>query len=307
MQKLVKSIESLSYLTAFEASARLGSFTNAAKEMGVSQPAVSQSVRRLEDAIGIKLFHRRHRIITLTHAGEMLKNDVTQGFERILATVKYLQSQHKGRHVTLSVTTAFANYWMIPRLQDFHEKHPDIDLRVQTTDKYLDLAQEDISLGVWRGDGAWDGYGSALIAKESLMAVASPSWVENHAPIDSLDALKSAQLISLEEPHRSSPTWADFFQGLGANFEDIGQGLRLNDYALVLHAVMAGQGISLGWEHVSRRMIDAGLLTQVGPWKWDSGKAFYLVWSEKTELSDDAKAVREWMIASAVDASAGTP
>lgn len=70
---------------------------------------------------------------------------------------------------------------------------------------------------------------------------------------------------------------------------------------------MAGQGISLGWEHVTRRRIDAGLLTQVGPWKWDSGKAFYLIWSEASELSEDAKSVREFMIASAVNAPTSTP
>lgn len=140
MRELLKSIESLNHLSAFEASARLGSFTNAAKELGVSQPAISQSVRKLEDAIGTQLFHRRHRIITLTDAVELLKNDVSQGFERILATVKYLQNHRRGQHVTLSVSTAFANYWMVPRLQNFHERHPDIDLRVQTTDKDLDIA-----------------------------------------------------------------------------------------------------------------------------------------------------------------------
>lgn len=300
MRELVKSIESLHHLSAFEASARLGSFTNAAKEMGVSQPAISQSVRKLEDAIGTKLFHRRHRIITLTDAGELLKNDVSQGFERILATVKYLQSQRRGRHVTLSVSTAFANYWMVPRLQDFHDQHPHIDLRMQTTDKDLDLAQEVISLGVWRGDGNWAGYDCTLIAKESLMAVASPAWIENHDPIDTLDALKEAQLINLEEPYRARPTWADFFRHFGAKYQDIGQGLRLNDYALVLQAVMAGQGISLGWEQVTRHLIDVGLLAQVGPWKWDSGKGFYLVWSQNADLSDDAKAVRDWIVKASV-------
>jgi DNA-binding transcriptional LysR family regulator len=296
MRELLKSIESLHHLSAFEASARLGSFTNAAKEMGVSQPAISQSVRKLEDAIGTKLFHRRHRIITLTDAGELLKNDVSQGFERILATVKYLQSQRRGRHVTLSVSTAFANYWMVPRLQDFHDQHPHIDLRMQTTDKDLDLAQEVISLGVWRGDGNWAGYECALIAKESLMAVASPAWIENHAPIDSLDALKDAQLINLEEPYRERPTWADFFQHFGVKYQDVGQGLRLNDYALVLQAVMASQGVSLGWEQVTRHLIDVGLLAQIGPWAWDSGKGFYLVWSQNSDLSDDAKAVRDWIV-----------
>lgn len=298
MRELLKSIESLNHLSAFEASARLGSFTNAAKELGVTQPAISQSVRKLENAIGTKLFHRRHRIITLTDAGEMLKNDVSQGFERILTTVKYLQNQRKGSHVTLSVSTAFANYWVVPRLQNFHELHPHIDLRVQTTDKDLDLAQEGISLGVWCGNGGWNGYTSTLIAKESLMAVASPSWIAKNPAITDLDALKAAQLINLEEPYRDRPTWTDFFRNFGIKYQDIGQGLRLNDYALVLQAVMAGEGISLGWEHVTRRLINAGLLAQINSWTWNSGKGFYLVWSDSTDLSDDAKSVRDWIISS---------
>lgn len=298
MRDLLKAIDSLHHLSAFEASARLGSFTNASKELGVSQSAISQSVRKLEDAIGTKLFHRRHRIISLTDAGEMLKNDVSQGFERIFETVKHLQSQRKGSHVTLSVSTAFAYYWVVPRLQDFHEKHPDIDLRVQTTDKDLDLAQEGISLGVWRGDGKWNGYTSTLLAKERLMAVASPSLLHDNQAINTLDDLKSAQLINLEEPYRERPTWSDFFKSYGIKYKDVGQGLRLNDYALVLQAVMAGEGISLGWEHVTTRNIEAGLLTQVGPWVWESGKGFYLVWSDRAELSNDAVAVREWIISS---------
>ncbi len=307
MQKLIRSIESLNHLSAFEASARLCSFTLAAKELGVSQPAISQSVRKLEDAIGTKLFYRRHRIITLTDAGEMLKTDVFQGLGRIFTTIEYLRNQRRGRHVTLSVSTAFANYWMVPRLQDFHAQHPDIDLRMQTTDQDLDLAEEGISLAIWRGDGTWAGYDSALLAKESLMAVASPNWLDTHPPINTVEDLKSAGLINLEEPYRDRPAWTDFFRNFGVKYQDIGQGLRLNDYALVLHAVMAGEGISLGWEHVTRRMIDAGLLAQVGPWQWQTGAGFYLVWSENTDLSEDAKSVRDWIAASAMRAAAHAP
>jgi DNA-binding transcriptional LysR family regulator len=307
MQKLIRSIESLNHLSAFEASARLCSFTMAAKELGVSQPAISQSVRKLEDAIGTKLFHRRHRIITLTDAGEMLKNDVSQGLGRIFTTIEYLRNQRRGNHVTLSVSTAFANYWMVPRLQDFHKKHDDVDLRVQTTDMDLDLAQEGISLAVWRGNGTWAGYKSALIAKESLMAVASPAWQATHGQFDDIEALKASQLINLEEPHRVRPTWADFFSHFGVKYRDLGHGLRLNDYALVLHAVLAGEGVSLGWEHVTQRMIDAGLLVQLGPWAWETGAGFYLVWSDNAELSEDAKSVRDWILQSAVNPSAHTP
>lgn len=83
------------------------------------------------------------------------------------------------------------------------------------------------------------------------MAVASPSWIKNNDPIDSIEALKSAQLINLEEPYRNRPTWQDFFRNFDTKYQDTGKGLRLNDYAFVLHAVVVGEGLSLGWEHVN--------------------------------------------------------
>jgi DNA-binding transcriptional LysR family regulator len=295
MLELIKSIDSLSHLAAFEASARHCSFTKAAQELGVSQPAISQSIRRLEQAIGTRLFYRRHRIISLTDAGVMLNHDVSQGLGRILTTVKYLQQQGRKTHVTLSVSTAFAHYWMVPRLQDFHKLHPDVDLRLQTTDKDLDLAQEGISLGVWRGSGIWPGYHSQLIAKESLMAIASPKWLFENGPVDSLAALKARPLINLEEPYRRRPTWAEFFRAFGQGYRDTGQGLRLNDYALVLQTAMAGEGVALGWQHVLGHLMQKRLLCRVGDWVWNSGVGFYLVWSKRAALSDDANTVRSWI------------
>lgn len=299
MIELLKSIESLNHLSAFEASARHASFTKAAEELGVSQPAISQSVRKLEDAIGTKLFHRHHRIITLTDAGELLKHDVSQGFDRILTTVKHLRRQASGQHVTLSVSTAFANHWMVPRLQEFHQAHPDVDLRLQTTDKDLDLAQEGISLGVWRGNGNWRGYDSVQIAQESLMALASPNWMAQNGPITTIEALAGSQLINLEEPYRERPNWADFFAEFGQSFRDRGGGLRLNDYVLVLQAAMAGEGICMGWRHVTKHLLAAELLCPVGDWIWNSPSGFYLVWSKTAVLSEQACAVRDWIIAEA--------
>lgn len=296
MQKLQRLIQSLNHLAAFEASARLCSFTKAAEELGVSQPAISQSIRRLEAAIGIKLFKRNHRIITLTEAGATLKSDVTQGLEQIERSIRQLQQRSDGKHVTLSVSSAFAHYWLVPRLQNFRTSHPGIDLRMQQTDMDLDLAQEGISLAVWRGSGSWKSYASALLASESISALASPAWIARNGRVDTLGALKTCRLITLEEPHRYRPEWQDFFANFGERYTDDGTGLRLNDYALVLQAALAGEGVAFGWQHVTRNLVDAGLLVQIGDWRWNSGAGFYLVWSEKTELSRDAITTRDWII-----------
>ncbi len=296
MQNLQRMIESLNHLAAFEASARLLSFTKAAEELGVSQPAVSQSIRRLEAAIGIMLFKRNHRIIALTDAGEVLKGDVSQGLEQIEHSIKQLQKRNKGKHVTLSVSSAFAHYWLVPRLQDFRNKHPHIDLRMQQTDMDLDLAQEGISLAVWRGDGNWRGYVSTLLASESITVLASPAWIAQNGPISSLDALKKCRLITLEEPHRYRPEWKDFFAAFGERYTDDGTGLRLNDYALVLQAGLAGEGVVFGWQHITQRLVDAGLLVRIGDWRWNSGAGFYLVSSKNTQLGQDAVSTRAWVM-----------
>ena len=296
MQNLQRMVESVNNLVAFEAAARHVSFSRAADELGVSQPAISQSVRRLEEAIGINLFVRHHRRITLTDAGVVLQSDISNGFQRIAQTIARLQRQGRGRHVTLSVSSAFAHYWMVPRLQTFREENPGIDLRVQQTDMELDLAEEGISLAVWRGDGVWRGYESEKLSEEVIHAMASPSWLERNGPIESLEQLKNSELITLEEPYRYRPSWKDFFAAHGERYADSGAGLRLNDYALVLHAGLAGDGVIFGWEHVTRLLVASGQLVPVGDWALRTGAGFYLVWSSTTELSDNARATRDWLI-----------
>lgn len=297
MQQLLRAVGSLKHLVAFEAAARRCSFTLAAEELGVSQPAVSQAVRSLERTLGFALFDREHRSIRLTPAGEKLQSDVQDSFARILQGVRQLKQQHGGRHVTLSVSAAFANYWMVPRLQNFREAHPDVDLRVQQTERDLDLAQEGISLAIWRGDGRWNGYDSHPIAREAITAVASDAWVACNAPVETLDDLAQAQRITLEEPFRFGPSWRDFFRAHGRDIPDRATGLRLNDYSLVLQAALAGEGVAFGWQHITQPLVRAGLLVQVGPWRWDTDKCFHLVWSSRVPLSNQALAFRDWVIA----------
>jgi DNA-binding transcriptional LysR family regulator len=301
MRELRELTHSPHHLMVFEASARHQSFTAAARELTVSQPAVSTAIRQLETALGVRLFRRSHRSVTLTEAGEMLYKDVSLGFGRILETARLLHRKTREKHVTLSTSTAFANYWMVPRLSDLHTRHPDIDLRLQTADKDLDLEEEGISLGIRCGDGMWRGYDCELIAEEILFPITSPRLAQTCTSGNDLKALATENLIHLEEPYRPRPTWKDWFSGMGFSFMDDGKGLRLNDYALVIQAAMAGEGIALGWRHIVDPLIEQNLLARVGNWSVQTGSGFYLVWSSKAQLSDQAIAVRAWMIETAAD------
>nr|WP_309502504.1 LysR substrate-binding domain-containing protein [uncultured Roseovarius sp.] len=300
MQELWKLVESPRHLLVFEAAARHGSFTRAARELNVQQPAVSAAIKQLEDALGARLFHRAHRSVTLTSTGERLYTDVSGAFARILDSVRSLAARSAGDRVTLTASTAFAHYWMVPRLAEFHATHPDVDLRLQTSDREPDIDAEGISLAIRRGNGNWPGCQSHLIAAEVITPIASPRVMAAAINLRSIGNLGSQPLIHLEEPVRDRPTWADFFRHWRVPYAEPRGGLRLNDYALVLQATMAGEGFTLGWRHTTTGLVQQGLLAERADWAWETGAGFYLVWSTSTPLSRQAQATRDWLIGQAV-------
>jgi len=287
------------HLFVFEAAARLGSFTAAAAEIGVSQPAVSQCVRQLEQKLGTPLFLRGHRSLALTVPGERLYTVVSGGVGRILRTAESIRNEHRDRPITLSTSSAFAHYWAIPRLAALRGVSPELELRVQVTDRDVELEPDGRSLGVRRGEGNWPGYGACAIAEERLLAVASEGYLERTKRPERVEELLDHQLIHLEEPIRYRPVWQDWFAGVGVNVDPPGEGLRLNDYALVLQAAMAGEGIALGWWHIVDRLLEKRLLEPVLATSWVSGARFWLVWNDGAELSLSAECVRDWVIAEA--------
>ncbi|WP_372884133.1 LysR substrate-binding domain-containing protein [Shimia sp.] len=304
MQELWKLLTSPRHLIFFEAAARLGSFTKAARELNVQQPAVSAAIRQMEESLGVRLFLRAHRAVTLTPAGERLFSDVSVALERVLNSARAVHQRGRSDHVTLSVSTAFANYWMVPRLQMFHAQNPGIDLRLQTSDREPDLEDEGISLGIRRGYGKWQDCQAALIAPEIIYPIASPPVMDAARSLKCIPDLLSQRLIHLEEPIRERPAWGDWFAHHGVTDRAPRAGLRLNDYALVLQAAMAGEGFAFGWQHVTRRLIAQGLLAARTDWAWHTGAGFWLVWSRHRPLIQQAEQVRDWLIANAEPASA---
>jgi DNA-binding transcriptional LysR family regulator len=296
MQELWKLVSSPRHLLVFEAAARTGSFTHAARELNVQQPAVSASIKQLEASLGAALFARAHRSVVLTQAGERLYADVSAAFARIERTAQTISQRSKQAHVTLSASTAFAHYWMVPRLAAFHKAHPGIDLRLQTSEREPEIGAEGISLAIRRGDGHWQGCESHLIAPEVIMPIAAPRVMASAINLATVANLLNQSLIHLEEPIRERPSWSDFFRHWNVPYTEPRTGLRLNDYALVLQAAIAGEGFAFGWKHVTEGLIAQGLLVARPEWAWETGAGFYLVWSGKGPLSPQAKAVRDWLM-----------
>ncbi|MCR9137101.1 MAG: LysR substrate-binding domain-containing protein [Alphaproteobacteria bacterium] len=295
MRKLHQRIQSPAALFAFEAAARLRSFTAAAKELNVSQPAVSLSVKKLETALGSALFERGHRAITLTEAGERFFADVSFGLMHILNSAEAVASRPTEEYVSLSCSTAFAHYWMLPRLTTFRRDNPDIDIRLQTTDKDIDIADEALSFAIRLGSGNWPGYRCLRLGPEQIYPVCSPAYLAGNGTPESDTDLMSHRLIHLDEPHRPRAGWREWFAEQGLEFADTGGGLRFNDYALVIQAAIAGEGVACGWHHIVEILVKQGLLLRVGTGLYDIGQGHYVLWPAHGPLGPKASRVLEWL------------
>jgi DNA-binding transcriptional LysR family regulator len=297
MQTLRHLIPSAGNLIIFESAGRLGSFTAAASELGMSQAAVSYAIRNLEAQLGQLLFQRNHRRVSLTQAGQRFHADVVIGLGHIRKSAEAIAATNADGHVTLSISNALASMWMVPRLQEAREALPGIELRLHTSDRDLDIVAENIPLGIRGGNPEnWPTYDSRLFAAEEIVAVASPAYVERHGRPETATAFADHNLIHLEEPWRVAATWEDWLASAGVTKPAKSRGLLINDYVSVIQVALNGQGIALGWRHLVDGMIADGRLVIVSDHTLITGSAFYVVWQKEGVLSANAMKVRDWLV-----------
>ena len=297
MQNFKRLLPSASSLIVFEAAGRHENFTRAAEELGMTQAAVSYAVRAMEDQLGVPLFHRSHRNVALTEAGARFHADVSAGLARIQKSAEAIRAKGRETNVTLAASTAFASMWMLPRITRLRDDLPEIDLRIQTSVRDLDLEEETIPLGIRGGDPtAWPQYHAALLAPEVVNAVASPTFVEALGGRPTLGQMIDLRLIHLEEPVREACDWKEWFESAGIGYTKPYRPLIINDYVLVIQAVLAGEGIALGWQHLIDAQVKSGVLVPVGDHVLETGAAFYVVWPKSRELSIPARKVRDWLV-----------
>ncbi|MEQ8481036.1 MAG: LysR substrate-binding domain-containing protein [Hoeflea sp.] len=298
MENLRHLLPSAGNLIVFEAAGRHMSFTRAARELAMTQAAVSYAIRSLETQLGAPLFQRAHRAVHLTEAGRRFHADVTLGLSHIRKSAEDIRDRGKAASVTLAASTAFASFWMLPRLHRLRDDLPDIDLRIQTADRDLDIRTEAIELGIRGGRPEdWPDYESALIAPEIIEAVTSTAYLERHGEPESVAHLTQHRLIHLEEPFRVACDWRQWFLSAGVNGATANRGLAINDYVLVIQAVMEGQGIALAWRHLTGRLIASGLLHRVTQHSLVTGAAFHVIWPKGRTLTPQTSRVLEWLTA----------
>ena len=290
----------LNALRAFEAAARHLSLTKAAAELHVTAGALSHQIRGLEDLLGLKLFERHVRSITLTSAGRQLFPGLQTGFVHIRDAVAGLGDASDERILVISTPPGLTAKWLAPRLYRFSAAHPEIDVRVSsslgnanfTTDG-VDVAVRNLSV-----DAAADAdlVIDRLVAL-NLVPVCSPGLIAAHGPFRSPAALKGVPLIHDESlaSRADIPTWADWFKAAGVSGVDINRGLRFNSADHALDATVEGAGVLLAHDVLAYDELRTGRLIAPFALTLPTHRAYHFVCARRRQDHPNVQAFRAWI------------
>lgn len=267
----------LNSLVAFESAARQLSFTRAAHELSLTQSAISKSIRQLESYLGSPLFVRDKRALALTPTGMNYYEVVHQSILQIsLATRDIVQWQGE-QQVTVMTSNAMASFWLLPKIGEFQDNHPDIELRIMSTDSMSNVRFSEFDVALFYCRTPPEGLAATPLFYEAVFPVCSPSYKEKISPLITPEDLLRGTLLSLEV-NEEWISWADWCKESIPNYAGSKtRSINMNNYLLVIQAALNGQGIALGWEHLVDDYLNSGLLVKATDQRLVTQSQFYMI------------------------------
>ena len=287
MRNLKQQLPPLNGLITFEAAARQLSFTAAADELNVTQAAVSRQIKNLEQHLGTLLFNRYNRRLTLTPAAQQLLPNLQSAIALIIDSVAQITTAEEPKTVTIAATIAFTTFNLNDWLSQFLQQHRDIEVRVIATDRDVDLHREEVDLAISYGDDQQNNnLCSTFMFNDEIFPICSPEYLHNagiertNLPLQVADLLQQP-LLHLDEEHwrglhYKAIDWKVWFRSQGLIAPKRLKGLMINNYPLLLQAVLKGQGIALGWRHLVSDLLDTGELIAPVSASFNSQREYYL-------------------------------
>lgn len=287
---MIRPFLPLNGLRAFEAAARHLSFTRAAIELCVTPPALSHQVKALEERLGVPLFRRLPRGLSLTDEGQALLPVLREAFDRVAAALEGFEGG-KGREVlSVGAVGTFALGWLLPRLAAFRAEHPFVDLRLTTNNNRVDIAEEGLDFAIRFGDGAWHGTDSVLLFEAPLTPLCSP---------ESAARLREPADLAAETLLRSYRVgeWAAWLEAAGVPTPPL-TGPVFDSAATMVEAAIAGHGVALAPARLFERELVEG--RAVRPFAVEVSMGAYWLTSLKSRKPTSAMtAFQSWLLAAA--------
>ncbi|AUW58267.1 LysR family transcriptional regulator [Sphingobium sp. SCG-1] len=284
----------LAAIRVFESAARLENFTAAGQELGMTQAAVSYQIKSLEDRLGVSLFQRVGRRIVLTEKGRMLAPFLTRAFNEMRSGFAALAGEDSSV-LTISTTDSFATLWLAPRLGAFQMQHPDLAVRLHTSDKWVDFARDGIDLAIRGGqEGQWPGLDSRKLISIRVAPLCSPTFLAERGPFTHPQDLHDLPRMTPDDIW-----WHYWFKEMGAPLPGEGTrgGIQLDSQIMESRVALAGQGIAILSSFLWKAELDAGLLVEAFPSDAIYPMSYWTVHPSHNRNVPKVKAFRDWISA----------
>jgi LysR family transcriptional regulator, glycine cleavage system transcriptional activator len=298
----------LNSLRAFEAAARLGSFTAASRELRVTASAISQQVIVLERHLGARLFKRLPRGLVLTATGRTYLPELTAGFDGLAEATRRLRAGDIGGLLSVTTLPAFATGWLLPRLHRFRERFPRIELVLRTDRAVLDFRRDDLDLAIrFTGRPVTADLRAIALLEEETFPVASPSLVSSSRLPLQLADLAELPLLHDTDAGPTQPWlgWRSWFEREGLDVSPALRGMRFSDSIVMIGAAIAGLGVAIGRSPHIEGLLARGQLVRLTSASWKAEWSYHLVGPTASFARPNVKAFVEWALAEATP-SAGT-
>jgi LysR family transcriptional regulator, glycine cleavage system transcriptional activator len=292
----------------FSVAARHLSFTRAADELHLTQSAISHRVRALEEELGIVLFNRLTRRLTLTPAGQALAPRVERAVSDIARAIDGLDEDGEERRLTVTTLPSVASRWLVPRLPRFQALYPEIELQVIADPAPLDLRSARIDVAIRFGAGAYPGYAVTTLMPDSVFPVCRPQLIARRGPTRMIDDMLDLPLLhdSSTEGDGSGSDWRSWLDHIGRRDLSCASGQRFSDARLLIDAAALGLGVALARASLVTDLIADGTL--ICPLRLSAPTAFayYLLALPESGGLSKVASFREWLQAEAAATLADT-
>lgn len=289
-------------LLAFDAAARHGSFTRAARDLNVSQPAVSRRVAALEADLGVTLFGRETKPLHLTPTGQTLFDVLRSSLSRLETAIAEIRRVQEERKLTIAAAPGFLTYWLLPRLSALTAGFPDQELRLLTGDQRQDLPEADIHVRF--GDGDWPGVTAVKILGEEVFAVCSPLFLSRQGTKPDLSRLTTLRLLQLSDRLDRNYDWQHWFRAVGIDIPRKLNAIVFDDYSLLVSAALAGEGIALCWSGLLDQHLKTGALVRISDEAVTSDRGYFATFPTGTTEDSVISRLAHWLAQSATSPEA---
>jgi len=286
-----RKIPSTTALVSFEAAARHESFTKAAQELSITQGAICRQIASLEEFLSVELFRRPRRGVKLTEAGLSYSRRVATQLDAVERDTLSIMGQQGTNVIELAVVPTFGTQWLLPRLKDFQQRHPEVTVNLTNRTRPFLFADTAFDAAIYFGDGDWSGTESHRLMSENPLPVCSPSLLQGQLE---LSAKQIAELPLLQQTTRPY-AWRQWFSSLELNIERDMTGPRYELFSMLAQAAMHDMGIALIPPFLIQQELQQGRLVVANRHALSSTKAYYLMIPERKVASASLRAFRDWL------------